>query len=122
MTHKKLLKIIEEGENLTVEFKQRFSTQEKIAKEMIAFANTRGGFILFGIDDNGTVYGVESEKGEAELISESAERYCEPKINYKIHYHELKNREIVIAEIFDPYLPFVANSLPTETGFILIQS
>lgn len=101
MTRKKLLKMLEEGENLNVEFKQRFSTFEKIAKEMIAFANTGGGYIIFGIDDNGSVYGVESEKGEAELIKESALKYCEPPIDYKIDFIELENKEVVVAEVFE---------------------
>ena len=75
MFRKDLLKLIEEGEGLKVEFKQRFSSYEKIAKELLAFANTRCGFVLFGIDDDKSIYGVESEKGEAELIKETVENY-----------------------------------------------
>lgn len=101
MTRKKLLQMLEEGENLNIEFKQRFSSFEKIAKEMIAFANTRGGYIIFGIDDNGSVYGVESEKGEAELIKEAAQKYCEPPVEFKIDFIELENKEIVVVEIFE---------------------
>lgn len=93
--------MLEKGENLNIEFKQRFSSFEKIAKEMIAFANTNGGYIIFGIDDNGSVYGVESEKGEAELIKESAEKFCEPPVNYNLNFIELENKEIVVAEIFE---------------------
>lgn len=103
MTRQKLLKLLEEGENLNIEFKQRFSTFEKIAKEMIAFANTNGGYIIFGIDDNGSVYGVESEKGEAELIKEAAQKYCEPPIDYELYFIELENKEIVVAEIFESH-------------------
>ena len=44
--------LIEDGESETVEFKRKFSTSRKIAKEMIAFANTKGGYILFGVDDD----------------------------------------------------------------------
>ena len=47
-----LNKLIEDGENSQTEFKRKFSTPEKIAKEMVAFANTKGGYILFGIDDD----------------------------------------------------------------------
>ena len=93
--------MLEEGENLNIEFKQRFSSFEKIAKEMIAFANTRGGYVIFGIDDDGSVYGVESEKGEAELIKEAAQKYCEPPVDFKIDFIELENKEIVVAEIFE---------------------
>ncbi len=94
-----LLKLIEGGESLRVEFKQRFSEYEKIAKEMIAFANTKGGYLLVGIDDDRSVYGVFSEKGEAELLKETAENYCEPEVNYTIHFIELYGREIVVCEI-----------------------
>ncbi|MFZ1288579.1 MAG: ATP-binding protein [Melioribacteraceae bacterium] len=99
MNRKKLVSLIEKGESLTVEFKQRFSEYNKIAKEFIAFANTKGGTILFGIDDDGSVYGVESEKSEMELIKETFQNYCEPKIEYEISYNDLDNKEIVCVEI-----------------------
>lgn len=104
MTKKKLLKFIEEGENLHTEFKQRFSTHQKIAKEMIAFANTRGGIIVFGVDDDGSIYGVLSEKESAELIKETAENYCEPPLEYEISFFEIEGREIVSVEIFESVL------------------
>ena len=34
------------GETTTVQFKEIFTSQKEIAKEMIAFANTKGGMIL----------------------------------------------------------------------------
>lgn len=115
MTPKKLIKIIEEGEGLYVEFKQRFSTHEKIAKEIIAFANTRGGIIIFGVDDDGSVYGVLSEKSEAELIKQTAEQYCEPQIAYKLHFIEIEDKEVVVAEIAQsPYKPHRLQDYKTE--------
>ncbi len=99
MNRKKLLSLLEQGECLTVEFKQRFSDYKKIAKEFIALANTKGGIVLFGIDDDASVYGVESEKGETELIKETFENYIEPSINYIISYIDLENKEIVCVEI-----------------------
>ncbi|MCH7827721.1 MAG: ATP-binding protein [Bacteroidetes bacterium] len=95
----KVLDLIEMGENYHCEFKRKFSTQKKIAKEMIAFANSGGGFILFGIDDDRKVIGIESEKSEADLIGDSANNYCEPPIDYNIEYKEIKGKEIVIVEI-----------------------
>lgn len=99
MTSKKLLSIIEKGESLTVEFKQRFSTHRKIAKEFIALANTSGGKVLFGVDDDGSIYGVESEKGESELINEVFQEYCEPKIEYEIDLVELFGKDIIVVTI-----------------------
>ncbi len=99
MNLKQLIRLIEDGENLNVEFKQRFSDHLKIAKEIIAFANTNGGVIIFGINDNGKTYGVESEKEITELVKEVIHNYCEPLIKYQISYIELEQREIVALEV-----------------------
>lgn len=104
MNRKKILELIEQGEGLTVEFKQRFSSYEKIAKEMIAFANTSGGVILFGIDDDKSIYGVASEKSDTELIKDTAEKYCQPPVGFRIDYIELDNAEILAVEIFESKL------------------
>lgn len=99
MKRKELLELIENGENLMCEFKRRFSSHEKIAKEMIAFANTKGGVILFGVDDDKEIIGVESEKTEASLIEEAANDYCEPPLNYQIEFVDVKGKEVVIVNI-----------------------
>lgn len=99
MNRKKVLGLIENGESINVEFKQRFSTHEKIAKEMIAFANTSGGFLLLGVDDDKSIYGIESEKSDIELIKTTAEKYCEPPLNYKIEVYQLGKKDILLIEI-----------------------
>ena len=68
MNYKDVNALIEEGEGFSLEFKRRISSPEKIARTIIAFANTKGGIILFGVDDDGSIVGVESEKSEIELI------------------------------------------------------
>lgn len=101
MRRKELLSLIEGGENLYCEFKLRFSSHEKIAHELIAFANTKGGFLIIGIDDDKTVIGVQSEKGETELVNETAQRYCEPPVPINIEYIELFGKEIVVVQVFE---------------------
>lgn len=94
-----LYSLIEDGENSTVEFKRKFSSPEKIAKEMIAFANSKGGKILFGVDDDRTIFGVESEKGEMELIDTAARFFCEPEVSYEYEIVSIKSKDIVIVHI-----------------------
>ncbi|MGB9591685.1 MAG: RNA-binding domain-containing protein, partial [Candidatus Kryptoniota bacterium] len=77
--------------------KRQFSSAEKIAKELIAFANTKGGMILFGVDDDGTIVGVESEKSETDLIFEAARKYCEPEIVPIVQVIELSGKDVVVA-------------------------
>lgn len=99
MRYRELLDLIEEGENIQVEFKRKFSTHDKIAREMIAFANTKGGYVLFGIDDDKKIVGVESEKETTELVKDTAQNYCEPPLKYSIEYREIEGNEIVIVNI-----------------------
>jgi predicted HTH transcriptional regulator len=99
MRYKELLDLIEEGENIQVEFKRKFSTHDKIAREMIAFANTKGGYVLFGIDDDKKIVGVESEKETTELVKDAALNYCEPPLKYLIDYREIDGKEIVIVNV-----------------------
>ncbi|MGE3799709.1 MAG: RNA-binding domain-containing protein [Candidatus Kapaibacterium sp.] len=96
---RKLREIIELGENDTVEFKRRFSDFEKIAKEMIAFANTRGGIILIGVDDDGSIVGVDSEKHEIELVTTTGEFYCDPAIDSDIEIVEIDGVDVIAISI-----------------------
>ncbi len=99
MTLYELHEIIEGGENSTVEFKRKFTEPEKIAKEMIAFANTKGGRILFGIDDDKSVVGVESEKGEIEYIDLAARFYCEPELKHSIDIMHIYRKDVIVVNI-----------------------
>lgn len=99
MNHRELRDLIEEGENLQCEFKLRFTTEEKIAKEMIAFANTKGGYLIFGVDDGREIVGVESEKEIAELVISTANNYCVPPLEIQVDFVQLKGKELVVVTI-----------------------
>ena len=99
MKRNELKELIEEGENIHCEFKRKFSSPEKIAREMIAFANTKGGYILFGIDDDKDIIGVESEKSETELILDAAKNYCMPPLEIYIEYIDMHGKEVVVVEV-----------------------
>jgi predicted HTH transcriptional regulator len=108
--------IIEDGENSRVEFKRKFSTPEKIAKEMIAFANTKGGYIIFGVDDDRKIAGVASEKEELELINTAAIFYCEPEIEFEYEIICIKNKDVVVVNVLESKRKPVR--LKTENGDI----
>lgn len=56
------------GETTKVQFKEAFTSQKEIAKEMIAFANSKGGVILFGVEDkSGKLVGLSYD--EIQVIS-----------------------------------------------------
>lgn len=54
-------------ESEKLELKVQYTTE--IKKEIVAFLNSEGGTLLIGVDDNGTVVGVENAKDIIERIS-----------------------------------------------------
>lgn len=54
-----LQEVISGGETSTLEFNRDIIDSVKTAKLMSSFANTDGGIILFGIDDDGSILGIK---------------------------------------------------------------
>lgn len=98
MKRHELRELIAGGESSTVEFKRKFTTGDKIAREMIAFANTAGGYLLLGVDDDGRIVGVDSEKHELELLAMAA-ALIEPPIAYTTEIVELDWRDILVVHV-----------------------
>ena len=95
MNNKALLLLLEEGEGSQLEFKRKVTTPEKIARALIGFANTKGGTILFGVDDDRTIVGVESEKSEVEMILAAGRVYCDPPIEPTIEIISHRGKDIL---------------------------
>ena len=80
MKPEELKLLIAEGEGLTVEFKEKYSS--KIDRDIVAFANTKGGLIIIGVTDEGKINGETlTNKIKAEIIDLA--RKCEPSIQIK---------------------------------------
>jgi predicted HTH transcriptional regulator len=77
-----LLQRIDEGENSRLDFKFEVSDAPKIARSLVAFANTNGGSLLIGVKDNGKIAGVRSEE-EFFMIQNAATRYCIPEVRFR---------------------------------------
>lgn len=76
-----LLDIIALGETSTVQFKRTMDSPDRIATELCAFANSAGGTLLFGVDDDGTVAGLDAAEVReisSRVANLAAERIREP--------------------------------------------
>lgn len=73
-----LRKQVARGEGLALEFKRKASFPEKIVKEIIAFANTEGGTLLIGVDDDGSIPGVKYPEEEIHVIERALQEYARP--------------------------------------------
>jgi predicted HTH transcriptional regulator len=99
MDYKDVNRLIDGGEGFEIEFKRKVSSPEKIARAMIAFANTKGGHILFGVDDDGSIVGVESEKSEVDLILQAGSEYCLPGIFPEIDIVAFDGKDVIVAYV-----------------------
>jgi ATP-dependent DNA helicase RecG len=71
-----LLRLIRGGEDTYLELKVKLSNSEKIAQGIIALANTDGGTIVFGVNDQLRIEGVPSP----EAVQEELVRICREEI------------------------------------------
>jgi len=75
-----LLKIIQNGESSVVEFKRDNLRPEQLAKELVAFANFQGGRVLLGVEDDGTITGIQRENLQDWLMDTVFARFIHPHI------------------------------------------
>lgn len=93
-------KLILEGEHQQLDFKFEISDSKKIARSLVAFANTDGGRLLVGVKDNGAIAGVRSDE-EIHMIEAASQLYCIPEVPYETHEWEV-NGKLVLEVIVPP--------------------
>jgi predicted HTH transcriptional regulator len=91
--------LIAEGEGQQLDFKYYISNAAKIAKTLVAFANSKGGRLLIGVKDNGNIIGIESEE-EIYMIQLAAESYCKPPVKVELSNWKIDGKTIL--EVFVP--------------------
>lgn len=77
-----ILSRIKEGEHQQQDFKYRIDDQKKIARTLVAFANTDGGRLLIGVKDNGKITGINPEE-EFHMIQGAATMFCKPSLEFE---------------------------------------
>ncbi|MBF0132081.1 MAG: putative DNA binding domain-containing protein [Magnetococcales bacterium] len=69
MLKSELIEIIANGENSGIEFKRDDIRPEQLAKGIVAFANTQGGRILLGVEDDGTISGLQRDNAQEWVLN-----------------------------------------------------
>lgn len=92
-------RLILEGENVSLDFKKTISSCEKIAKTLVAFANNKGGKLLIGVADDGSIKGVKSEEEEKYMINKSAHQFCKPAIEPKFEEVYIDDKIVLVVDI-----------------------
>lgn len=91
------------GESKTLEFKAALSSKsESYLKTVVAFANTDGGRLIFGIDDKSRqVVGVEKDDvfKIMDAIANAVSDSCAPKIVPDISFETIEDKTVVLVDI-----------------------
>ncbi len=91
--------LIAQGESSTLEFKSTLDSAPKIAKTLVAFANTGGGMLLVGVTDNQKICGIDSELAMVRFLEEASDLYCQPPIVISYQIVSLENKKVLVVTI-----------------------
>ncbi|WP_411273449.1 RNA-binding domain-containing protein [Daejeonella sp.] len=95
----KIRKFILEGEGVSQDFKRKITSCEKIAKTMVSFANNKGGRLLVGISDDGSISGVKSEEEEKYMLTKAAHFFCKPALDPQFEEVYIDDKVVLIVDI-----------------------
>jgi ATP-dependent DNA helicase RecG len=73
-----LLNLIRGGEDTYVEFKIRLVNTEKVTAEIVALANSGGGVIIFGVNDQRRLEGVDDPEQVEEMLIDICRNQIKP--------------------------------------------
>ena len=82
----------------TYDFKRELDRKKKNTwlKSVSAFANTTGGSLYFGVDNDGQVLGLADAQSDAEFISETINAYLDPIPVFSINPQKGRNGKIFL--------------------------
>lgn len=91
-------KLIEQGEHQQQDFKFMVNDSRKIARTLVAFANTDGGKLLIGVKDNGVIAGIRTDE-EFHMIEAAAGMYCKPEIDFAFRHWSIEGRKLLEVDV-----------------------
>ena len=91
--------LLQQGENNGVEFKSATVSPDGLAKEIVAFANSFGGSILIGVEDDGTITGVNNATQVEEWVTNICRQNVVPPIQTTINIEKIDNQDVLHIEV-----------------------
>lgn len=99
LTASDLLSCLRKGEGPRVEFKRRLPRDERAARTLCAFANTRGGLLLVGVTDRGRVHGLHHPDEVSQRICALGESFLSPALRVEVQVIEVHGPRVVACSV-----------------------
>lgn len=119
-----VLELIAAGESSTVEFLRDEVSPETLAKTIVALSNSRGGHVLLGVEDDGTVSGVRRTDLEHWVVDTVFAHHVHPAIDpfYQPIRTDDERRVAVISLTEGTAKPYVLRSQGHEDIYFRVGS
>jgi ATP-dependent DNA helicase RecG len=95
-----LSELLRQGESETLEFKASFN--EDVLESIGALANARGGIVLIGVEDAGSVCGVQIGKKTVEDWAHRIQEATDPRLQPSIRRVEREGKTVVAIVVEPP--------------------
>lgn len=101
LTPEQLETILAQGEDSQYQFKRTLTNADAFAAELAAFANANGGYIIIGVEDDGTISGLSREDiGRLnQLLSNAASQNIRPPLHPTTQNMTLPQGMIMVVNI-----------------------
>ena len=95
-----LRELISQGEGEELEFKKKTTQPQRISRTLASLANTRGGQVLVGVDDDGRIVGVRDVEEELFVLRDAAQHYIEPPLDtLRFREVETDGRSVLVVTV-----------------------
>ncbi|MGB3544873.1 RNA-binding domain-containing protein [Rubrivirga sp.] len=130
MTAADVKRLASMGEGQHLEFKNRVPRPERMAREVIALANSDGGKVLVGVDDDGTVLGVKDAQESFFALERALEDRILPPLDLEVESVRVsRTREVLVVHVpASPDRPHVLRpdrrpdgTLPKQRAFVRVD-
>jgi ATP-dependent DNA helicase RecG len=115
-----LLEIIARGEDGKHQFKTNITNPDALAAEMVAFSNSEGGTIFIGVNNDGSINGLQRSDIDRlnQMVSNAASQIIRPPINPQTENIETQSGLIMVIKV----APGISKPYMDNNGHIWVKS
>lgn len=107
MKSEEIQQVLQQGETQNIEFKSSFAEQDDAIQTLVAFANSKGGKVLFGVKNDGTPVGADIGNNTLENLANAIKGRTYPSLPTFIEQADYDGKNIVVVDCPSDVPPIV---------------
>jgi ATP-dependent DNA helicase RecG len=114
-----IIKLTKLPEGQTLEFKRDTSSLDSILKAVIGFANSAGGIILIGVEDDGSIVGLPEAAKAQEQVANAIAHRIKPQLLPEFSIVEAQQKLVLVIQVEHIPAPFYLTNKGGEQGVFI---